>query len=644
MDKKLSRRRILQSVAAGSVGFTGLTGAASAHDTDDRVNFGSGPVEDAPYTVITYQQSEFQPIELTVPVGATVEFLGNRFPHTITSTESWADVLSDCGDGGRGPYNGDAEEDKPEEGNDGKKGDDGIIRATIDDSDEPYSVFLESGGTTRITYNDPGTYTYYCVPHCGSAMIGEITVLPTSGAGAPGTQEALVDGYQVKQLAPVRIPTAINFGPDGDLYVASAPRSGYEDQIFPGGASDVVKDLVSSSGTVERVSLEYTSGGPVMTDLTTVADGLSFPLGVAFDQDGGLYVSDNRREIKNDSISRKKATLYYFDAFDGSGEKRPVVDGLPSGPIHDTNHIKTGPDGDIYLAVGSTSCNGQNYGREIFPYTGSILRVDPDEIKDDPATLYWADEDGNPIEHDAAEWDNANRQIAQHPRNDDFNRKVEVLARGFRNIFGLAFDDGVIHTGRNGVQNPETQDSFYRLDEIGRRDVPDGDDELRPKKFSDIPHYGFPYVLPYGEDGDAGRETETELQVNPKYEDVDFEFDPDNYIAPDAMMGWHVCATGLDFPTNGQTAFPDKVQEDAYIAECGAYSAQSTVENTLNAGDTRNTGRKVTRVDLDKDGNVQGYQDFLTGFSSPTDVQFGPEGAMYIADLDNGIFVAHPTV
>lgn len=465
------------------------------------------------------------------------------------------------------------------------------------------------------------------------------------------TQEALLDGYIVRPLLPVRLPTSMAFGPgDGDsqdLYVASSPRSGYEDQVLPPGIADAVTGLVSGGGTVERLHLTFTPAGPVATQTTTVVEGLEFPIGVGFDNDGTLYVSDNRRPIDVDGVSRQKATHFYVEALDGSGEKAPIVDGLPSGPIHDANDIELGPDGKLYLAVGSTSCNGVNYDREIPPYTGSILRVDPDELKDDPARLYWADEDGNAIENDAAEWDNVNRQIALHPRNEAFNEKVEVVARGFRNIYGLAFNEGVLHTGRNGAQNPATQDTFYRLDEIGQADVPDGNDELRPDEFSGIPHYGFPYMMNFAEgmgEGDGRNIEGVELKTNPRYEDANVEFSADDYIAADATMGWHVCATGLDFPNEGDFAFPESVQSDAYIAECGAYSLQDAVDGTVRAGDTRNTGRKVTRVDINDEGEIKGYQDWLTGFRSPTDVTFGPEGAMYIADIDAGLYVAYPSV
>lgn len=486
----------------------------------------------------------------------------------------------------------------------------------------------------------------------GALAIGTAGLIGTASAHGGRdamVPEAIVGGYRLREFAPVRLPTALTFGPDGDLYVASIPRSGFEHLFLPGEAADQVRAASGGNGTVDRIHVTNTPAGPVATDTTTVATDLDFPLGIAVDDtDSTLYVADNRRPIDGDDVSRRKAIVFRVASLDGTGEREAIVDGIPSGPIHDTNHMAFGPDGDLHIAVGSSTCNGKNYGvQEILPYTGSILRVDLATVIDDQAVLHWVDENGDAITSDSAEWDNVNRQIAQHPLNDDFNDKVDVIARGFRNIFGLAFDHGgVLHTGMNGSQGPASQDVFYRLDEIGGSDVPDGDDSRRIDTFAGIPHYGFPYAMNYteGKDGGSGRETSAiELRANPVYADDPVDIQPGDYISGDALMGWHVCTTGLDFPTEGRYGFPEGLHDDVYIAECGAYEPRRTLEKTLSGHDTDNTGHKVTRVNLADDGSVEGYQDWLTGFSSPTDVTFGPEGAMYIADLDNGVFVAHPT-
>jgi glucose/arabinose dehydrogenase len=55
---------------------------------------------------------------------------------------------------------------------------------------------------------------------------------------------------------------------------------------------------------------------------------------------------------------------------------------------------------------------------------------------------------------------------------------------------------------------------------------------------------------------------------------------------------------------------------------------------------TRNSAHKVTRVGFEE-GEAIELRDFVTGLSLPTDVRFGPQGAMYVADLE-GIYRVQP--
>jgi len=46
-----------------------------------------------------------------------------------------------------------------------------------------------SGSTFSRTFNTPGTFPYYCIPHCGFGMTGTITVTGASGLPAPSGQQ-----------------------------------------------------------------------------------------------------------------------------------------------------------------------------------------------------------------------------------------------------------------------------------------------------------------------------------------------------------------------------------------------------------------------------------------------------------------------
>ena len=165
-----SRRSLLRSAGGAAVGLTGLFGTASAARTVPEAS--GGPAEDAPYTVVAYEKSEFQPVVLPIPAGGTVQFVGNRYPHTVTSTDLIATPLNDCSEGGEAAYNGEDASDY-----DGQKNNsDGVVEYTVEEAGEPFNVFLESGGAARITFEAPGRYPYYCIPHCAQAMVGEIVV------------------------------------------------------------------------------------------------------------------------------------------------------------------------------------------------------------------------------------------------------------------------------------------------------------------------------------------------------------------------------------------------------------------------------------------------------------------------------------
>ena len=49
---------------------------------------------------------------------------------------------------------------------------------------------------------------------------------------------------------------------------------------------------------------------------------------------------------------------------------------------------------------------------------------------------------------------------------------------------------------------------------------------------------------------------------------------------------------------------------------------------------THSSSHKVVRVELDEEGHAVRVQDFVTGLALATDVLFGPDGAMYIADAE----------
>lgn len=164
-------------------------------------------------------------------------------------------------------------------------------------------------------------------------------------------------------------------------------------------------------------------------------DGLDRPHGIEL-HEGWLYVAEQTR------VSRVR-----FDAAQGAvtGAPERVVDVLPGGGNHWSKSLRFGPDGALYVSVGST-CN---------------VCVEKDERR---ATILRLDADG---------------------------RNGRVFARGLRNSVGLDFApwDGALYATDNG------------RDLLGD-DVP----PCELNRIEDGAFYGWPYVNGFGQlDPDLGR-------------------------------------------------------------------------------------------------------------------------------------------
>lgn len=375
-------------------------------------------------------------------------------------------------------------------------------------------------------------------------------------------------GFALAPLTPLPVATSIAFGPgDGD-----------GDDLY----------ATSLAGSVYRFPLTWTAAGPALAGQPAViASGFSQPLGLAFGPDGALYVADSTQGEESGRLDGQVTRI--------DGDERTVVVGaLPNGR-HNTNNLRFGPDGRLYITNGNPNDNGVDGGEEdVLPLSGAILSVDAAVVSASPALLRWTDESGRPIAAD---------QIAAHPVNTDFRSKVSVLASGFRNVYDVAFGPtGIAYTATNGADVPPSQDAFFRISAPGQ-------------------DFGYPFCYHEGTPGAAGGIAVT----NPTFPGRDCSTVP----PADALLGWHVCATGMDIAPAG--TFLDS----AFVAECGPFFSDVIVKSAADPTHaTYNTGHKVARVALDANGVATGVTDFIQGLQLPIDVVFGPDGAMYVADID----------
>jgi glucose/arabinose dehydrogenase/plastocyanin len=416
----------------------------------------------------------------------------------------------------------------------------------------------------------------------------------------------VAEGFTISELAPSTAPTVLAFGP-GDT-----------------GGPDVYAAMLT--GSVERYHLEWTPLGPVVEDVSTAADGFEQPLGVAFDDEGDMLVADHTPAGESDNAEaadRPLGKVVHVDAV--TGETDDVVVGLPAGQHH-TNHIRFGPDGLLYLPNGNPNDHGNGTGEnDVFPYSGAFLAVDvngvddqlPDTTPSDPAILHWQDESGDPI---------ADEDVVDHPRNEAFADQVRVFAHGFRNVFGIAFAPsdlpfaGEAFTAMNGADDPASQDAFYRI-------TPGA-------------NHGFPFCYNEGDPGATG--DAIDLVQAPDTPNPDRTCD--GLPGADALMGWHTCTTGLGLPSNGANgpttrgpvgfdfSFEGAFEQSAFVGECSQFFADSWIDAQASSFSTHSNSHKVARVALDDTGEATQVRDFVTGLALPTDVQFGPDGAMYVAD------------
>ncbi len=178
------------------------------------------------------------------------------------------------------------------------------------------------------------------------AEISDLTAIQHFSMSAIDMQMmTLPPGFTATYYArlPFTQPTVITFGEDGALYALSVE-------------GDIARLTdADGDGFAETADVIYTD-----TD-----NQLDHAVGMTF-HDGVIYVSDAGRV----------STLTDSDGDGMLDTVTPIVTGLPSQwyPYHSNNGIAFGPDGKLYIGVGSTT----DHGPLRTQYEASILRMNPD--------------------------------------------------------------------------------------------------------------------------------------------------------------------------------------------------------------------------------------------------------------------------
>lgn len=350
--------------------------------------------------------------------------------------------------------------------------------------------------------------------------------------GNPAAALKLPPGFEVQVFARLeaagrdyfRGPRFMAFGPDGNLYLSL----GLDNKV-------VMLPDRNHDGRADEV--------------VTVADGLNGPQGLVFVGDK-LFVADQ------DGVVRLE-----------NGRTVPVITGLPSGG-HTLKSLKLGPDGYLYLNVGS-SCN---VCVETDPLRATLLRYTPE---------------GKPA--------GALATFGRHAASP-------IWASGLRNTQGFTWHP------RTGAMYATNDGADMRSDTKGGKPV----DDLPPEHLNLIEpgkHYGWPYC--WGE----------------RFADPNFlgEAGYCETTQPPAMS-FSAHSTPLGIVFLDKSAFPSEYRGDALVALHGSWNRHEPAGYKLvrvhfEAG-------KPAKVD----DFATGWLTPSGAWGRPVDVVIGPDGAAYVSD------------
>lgn len=317
---------------------------------------------------------------------------------------------------------------------------------------------------------------------------------------------------------------------------------------------------VSAVGSQRVLMLPDHNRDGLADEVVSVAQNLNAPQGLAF-------VGDHLLIANQDGVVKLTQTQGQWS------KPQAFISQLPTGG-HTLKNIKLGPDGFLYINVGS-SCN---VCIENEPMRATVLRY---TIEGKPA--------------------GALVTLGRH-------QQSAIFARGLRNAQGFAWHPvtGAMYATNNGADN--------------RSSTPGGavNDELPPEHLNEIEagkHYGWPHCW-------GGSK-----KIGTQFEDPNFKGPTgfcDTTQAPAITFKAHTTPIGISFLN--KTHWPAEYKTDAIVALHGSWNRQQLAGYQLVR--VKFKGHQPFAVEDFATGWLQNQQ----AWGRPVDVLVGADGALYVSD------------
>ena len=331
--------------------------------------------------------------------------------------------------------------------------------------------------------------------------------------------------------------------------------------------------FVSSSKDGKVLMLPDADKDGKADEVITVAQGLNYPQGLAFVGDA-LLVANQDGVVKIKQVNGRWSAA------------EPFISNLPTGG-HRTKTIKLGPDGYLYINVGS-SCN---VCVESNPLRATILRY---TVEGKPA--------------------GALTTLGRH-------QQSAIWASGLRNSQGFTWHPvtGDMYATNNGADN--------RSDTIGGK----VNDEIPPEHLNKIEagkHYGWPHCW-----GDATKKT--------MVEDPNFKGEPGfckTAQAPAITFTSHTTPIGITFLD--KTNWPAEYKSDAIVALHGSWNRQQPAGYQLvrvKFKDNKPVKVEDFATGWLVSGSESGWLKRNQVSGRPVDVAVGSDGSLYVSDDDSDV-------